>query len=247
MANDKAPKQIEFFVSKSEQQLGPWTIQEVAAQLAAGHIAVTDFVYDDDRAEWIALFESEPLKAHLNAAKPKAAPAPKAAVKVEKTEPASTEAALAKAFTARRDQTIVETATVKAPTNEAAAEWFVQKGPNRYGPFTYLGVVRALQEKTVYEFDLVWKEGMAEWVRIAQHEAITPDCIRGLATDAASSEGVFQKRQHARIPFESEVIVHDNRSVWLGRAFEGSVGGSGLIIENATLVPGHCAPSLCGS
>ena len=61
------------------------------------------------------------------------------------------------------------------------------------------------------------------------------------------AEGVFFRRQFPRVRFESEVIVHDDQSVWMGQSFEAGAGGSGVMIENATLKPGqvvrlHFAP-----
>lgn len=215
MANEKT-QQTEFFVSKGERQLGPWTLSELAARLASGEIAVTDFVFDDGRQDWMPLFECEALKAHLAQSKPKAAPPKK---QVVENQPVETKA-----------ETQVGTGTTER------AEWFVQKGNHRYGPFTHSGVVRALQEKTVYEFDLIWREGMNEWIRIAQHDEFKPERIRELAQ--TNGEAII-RRQNPRMQFENEVIVHDNRSVWLGRSVEGSVGGSGVVIENATLVPGQ--------
>lgn len=253
MSDTQNHTQIEYYVSKGDQTLGPWTINEIANRLQASEIAITDFVYIEGRDEWIPLMECEPLREKLRAKKPKAPPPPaKGATTSSSVNPAEeTRKAIAEAEAEAREVAArPETeALAKAfsPRNsgpgnalsDEAAEWFVQKGNNRYGPFTYHGLVRALQEKSIYEFDYVWKAGMEHWIRIAEHEAFTPEKIRELREQTAGETGVFFRRQHPRIPFESEVIVHDNRSVWMGKAFEGSVGGSGLMIENATLVPGQ--------
>jgi hypothetical protein len=227
-----ANAQTEFFVSKGEQQLGPWTVQELAAKVGSQEIAMTDFVFIDAKNDWIALYECEAFQSYMRSQKPKAAPPKKAAPQ----DP------LAQAFSQKREEAPVEApvaTAAPAPSEKVTQEWFVQKGQHRYGPFTYLGVIRALQEKTVYEFDLCWKNGMGEWIRIAEHPEFAQDKIRSLTQEAKSEEQVFTQRQHARVGFETEVLVHDNRSVWLGRAYEGSAGGSGLVIENATLVPGQ--------
>ncbi len=228
-------QQIEFYVTKGEQQLGPWSVQEMAARLAAGEIAVTDFVFDDGQNDWVALFQCAALQAHLNSQKPKSAPPKKAE---HKAAPAN-ESVAQVITSAPAPQTTPVAAAPSTKSKDEAQEWFVQKGQHRYGPFTYLGVVRAMQEKTVYEFDLCFKEGMSEWVRIADHADFHVDKIKVLSDLTENVPGVFTQRQHPRVRFESEVLVHDNRSVWLGRAFEGSAGGSGLVIENATLVPGQ--------
>lgn len=228
---DTLPKaQVEFFVSKGEDNIGPLTIEQIAERIASSEFAVTDFVFDDLRADWIPLMECEALKNHLRRSKPKAPP-PKSARTAAPAAP-------------------VESRPAVAPKPASASEaWYVQKATERHGPFTYFELVRCLQEKTVYDFDFIWKEGMESWVRIAEHEMFEPERIRELmAQDPGSADQqVFLKRRHARLKFESEVIVHDDRDVWMGQAFEASAGGSGVIIENSTLNPGqmirlHFAP-----
>jgi hypothetical protein len=217
MAELNEKVQFEYHVclagSANGESLGPWSLDQIVEKLAASQIAVTDFVYDEVRQDWIPLLECEALRERLRQQKPKAPPPLK-----ERT---------------------VEEPVVPGPSNEGG-KWFVQKGSHRYGPFTYLGLVRALQEKTVYEFDFACMEGMENWVRIAELEDFQPERIRHLTKSTPASEkNTFLNRAHPRIKFESEVIVHDDRSAWVGRSIEGSVGGSGLVIENAALYPGQ--------
>jgi hypothetical protein len=236
--------QIEFYVSKGEQTLGPWTMDEIAARLARAEIAVTDFVYEDTRADWVPIMDCSALKERLHKSKPKAPPprtaAPMATATAAKpTTPARTETTTLESAFAGTETTAPTETPIMAAVDTATAEWFVQKGNDRYGPFTYLGLVKALQEKSIYEFDFVWKNGMDRWIRLAEHEDFRAEKIRDLRGKVADSSGVFSTRRHPRIPFDSEVIVHDNRTVWMGRSFQGSAGGSGLMIENAALVPGQ--------
>lgn len=233
MADTLPQAQVEFFVAKGEDNIGPLTIEQIAERIAKSEFAVTDFVYDESRADWIPLMECEALKAHLRRAKPKAPPPGKSAQTAAPVQP--------------QQAVAPKPAPVPAPARRAEA-WYVQKATERHGPFTYHELVRCLQEKTVYDFDFVWTDGMDSWVRIAEHEMFRPERIRQLVAQVQDSEQqVFLKRQHARLKFESEVIVHDDREVWMGQSYEASVGGSGLVIENATLNPGqmirlHFAP-----
>ena len=242
--SDAAKKtQVEFHVSKGEQQLGPWTINELAERLAKAEIAITDFVYDDGRGDWIPLMECEALKTHLRSAKPKAPPKPQPTTAT--AAPTVKETVVEQPVKQAQPAAVGTGTTEKLPTASMDGEWYVQKGAHRHGPFTYMSLVKGLQEKSLYEFDFIWKNGMETWVRIAEHEMFQPERIKALQSEA--KDGVFMRRQHARIAFESEVIVHDDRSVWMGKSFEGSVGGSGLTIENSTLQPGqvvriHFAP-----
>jgi hypothetical protein len=236
-ANVTSTEQSHFHVSKGNQTLGPWTVAEMASNLAQGVIAITDFAYDEKASDWIALFELGALKNYLQAAKPKAPPPGPAKVQALKAEP---EQVAAPAQKKPHVHTAIDRTEEKSPLQTSnEAEWYVQKGQQRYGPFTYLGVLQALQEKTVYEFDLIWTQGMEQWMRVAEHEAFQADAVRKLVHSDMKTPGIFAHRQFPRLKFESEVLAHDNHSVWLGRAFQGSAGGSGLIIENATLVPGQ--------
>jgi hypothetical protein len=225
-------KQTDFIVAKGDEQLGPMSIAQVAGEIAAGNIAVTDFVYDLAKNDWVTLFECEALKTHLAASKPKAPPKPAQQAKTAtQTE--------TKSETKNRTETaaVTDTATelVDTGTTSGAQEWFVQKGQHRYGPFSYLQVLKGLQEKTIYEFDLISKD-TEQWYRIAELEEFSADNVRSLQETA---ESVFTTRQFPRVQVDVEVIVHDNSKVWMGRAFEASAGGTGLIIENSTLVPGQ--------
>lgn len=225
MSKSNETQQSEFYISKGEETLGPWTIEEIANRLAQSEIAVTDFVYDDGRKDWIPLMECAPLKEVLRSSKPKAPPPPARKPSQEQT--------------VREANAGSEKSTSAPRADGETAEWFVQKGDHRYGPFTRYGLIRALQEKSIFEFDLVWKNGMDEWVRLAEHEEFQAERIRELQAKMVDREDVFFPRRNARVPFEREVIVHDNHSLWMGQSFEGSAGGSGVVIENATLVPGQ--------
>ena len=256
--SDQASTAKTFHVSKagntSGESLGPWTIEEIASRLASAEIAITDFVYSETSEDWIALVEFEDLKMHLRKAKPKAPPK----ASQPKTEPTPQLAPIVEAAPVVVAAPVAATAPVAVvvPTpvmSQATAsrgangEWYVQKGTLRHGPFSYLSLIRALQEKSVYEFDFVWTEGMEDWTRLAEHEAFTTEKMKAMNDTAQKSgEALFTKRAHPRHRFESDVIVNDNRSAWVGRAFEGSVGGSGLVIENAASFAGtNGAVALC--
>lgn len=248
--SDALPKiQVEFYVAKSGASYGPFLIPQIAEMVARGEVAITDFVYDESRADWISLMECGPLLEHLRRAKPAAPPA-KLAPQPRNAEPQ----------TAQTPQTPAQDPQTAAPVKAAAIPskpawavtprddaWYIQKSGERHGPFTYMELVRGLQEKTVFEYDFVFKEGMQTFMRIAEHPLFKPERIRELITRKQPDQQVFVKRQHPRVKFESEVIVHDDREVWMGQAFEASVGGSGVVIENSRLSPGqmvriHFAP-----
>lgn len=215
-----------YFVSHGEQNLGPWTTEEIVRRLASGEIQATDFIFEDDRGDWIPLMECQSLIQTLKAKRP--TKAPPMAQKVEQPKMTETPNPLQKAKE-----------TIELPGDEKT-EWFVQKATHRFGPLTYSGVIRALQEKMIYEFDHIWREGMERWLRIAEVEQFTAECIKQMAEQMKDDQKkVFMMRKHLRHSFDCEIMVNDNKTVWMGQAFQGSAGGSGMIIRNATLAPGQ--------
>lgn len=219
-ANTQSAGTVEFHVSRGAQALGAWSLQEIAARLARSEIVVTDFIFDPGAMEWIPLLEFAPMKDVLRANKPKAPPQSAA------LQPHSAGAASPPPGGGSQVHSVGQ------------GEWFVRKGANRFGPYSSLGLIKALQEKTIFEFDSVWRPGMDTWQRIAEVEEFHEENIRARYGQPGSKD-VFQARQFPRAQFQCEIIAHDNRSMWMGHAFQIGVGGSGLVIHNSTLVPGQ--------
>jgi hypothetical protein len=210
-------KQKEFFVSHLGEHVGPWALDEVAQRLAKVQLLATDFIYDDSFADWIALNKYQPLLDLISTEfKPTKAPPTLVEPQVSESE---TKQESRKADVIPLHPSVLES-------------WFVQKESHRFGPLTSLNVIKALQEKTVFDFEFIWQEGMSDWVRIAEHPEFTLEKIRTLASQ---KKDIFIERKHPRITFMNEVMIHDNHSLWMGQAFQGSEGGSGLIIQNAAL------------
>jgi hypothetical protein len=101
-------------------------------------------------------------------------------------------------------------------------------------------MVKMLQEKSVFEFDFVWKAGMSTWQRVAEVEQFGPDAIKKLKE--SGQEGiseVFFRRRHMRTEYNGSIIFHDNNRVWKGGSLEISEGGAGVVMNNAMILPGQ--------
>ncbi len=222
--------QTTYFVSHAGQTYGPWTVVEVTSRIAKMELIATDYIYDESSAAWIPLMECKAVIEALRSHKPAAPPPKSAAPTAEPTIDLVVQTATITPITQNttEDDSGLET--------DGSGEWFVQKDSHRYGPFTYQGLVKALQEKSVFDYDLVWKQGMEKWIRLAEHDLFNAEAIRKLQAEA---KGVFQQRKHKRLAIKTDVIVHDNKSVWLGQTYQGSEGGSGMHVRNATLMPGQ--------
>lgn len=226
--------QMSFYVSHAGQTYGPWTVEEIMHRIAQMELIATDFIFDESRDGWVPLMECDAVVSALSMTKP-SAPPPKAPV--VSGGPSSREVPAEKSALAERPSV---TSSELHDASSADAQWFVQKETHRYGPFTYLGMIKALQEKSIFDFDLISRKGEEKWVRLAEHEMFSPEAIRAaMKTSGHETSKFFFERKFPRFPVSSEVIVHDNKSVWLGQTFQSSEGGSGMLIRNALLVPGQ--------
>ncbi len=221
-------------VSRNGETVGPWSVEQIVERLASGGLAITDFVWNS--TEWVPLVEFADLKSHLHAKRPTAPPstqmpvhtAPSSSV----TEPITEPIMIA---------SLTPPETEKVSLSQAdALEWYVTRGQQRFGPFTYFGVIKALQEKSIFEFDYVWKEGSEGWVRIAEHELFTQARIRELRAEPVPAlASVFAKRRHERFRFETEILINDNLTLSPGQLIEIGAGGAGMIVKNTKLMPGQ--------
>lgn len=206
--------ELKYHVSHDGQELGPFSMNEIISQLNAGELTVMDYIYDDGKADWVAFVEHQEVMSLLKAAKPKAPPKQEAQPDPEP----------------------------QVPTKESSVEdgeWYVLKGENKFGPFSYFEMVKMLQEKLIFEFDFVWKSGMESWARVAETQDFASDTIQNLKTDKVGDvSDLFFRRRHKRSQYNGTLIVHDNNKVWKGQALEISAGGAGVVMQNAMIVPG---------
>lgn len=201
---------MKYLVSHQGQEIGPLTVEEIVGKVRSQQLDAFDYVYDESKADWILLMEHTEIAAKLKANKP---PRP---VVVAKPEPESeTESAA-----------------------HAISEWFVLKGENRFGAFSYQEIVQMLQQKMIFPFDFIWHAGMDDWKRVAEIEEFHPESIRKMLGGQSSNQ-VFLKRQFKRQPYAGRVMLHDQLKYWKGEGIEISEGGAGIKMENALIVPGQ--------
>lgn len=119
-------------------------------------------------------------------------------------------------------------------------EWFILKEGNNYGPFCQLELIQMLQEKSLFEYDYIWHAKLPAWQMVAEVEDFSPEKIRSVrdSNDTDIAE-IFFRRRHARAACGASLIVHNNKTVFRGRALEISAGGAGVLIDNSELQPGQ--------
>jgi hypothetical protein len=114
--------------------------------------------------------------------------------------------------------------------------WYILKQENNYGPFSQLEMIQMLQSKTLFEFDFIWRHGLASWKRLAEVPDYTPEKIKEIFENlkighSSTDKEIFFRRKHARAQYGSSLLLHDRQKLYKAESFEISAGGAGFMAE----------------
>lgn len=210
---------MKYLVSHQGLALGHLAIDEILQKVRTKEIDLFDYVFDEVKQDWVLLMEFPELAAKLRSGKPPRPP------QISTTAPAP----------------VLEPVVATKPVVSAHAisDWYVLKGENRFGPFTYTDLVKMLQQKVIFPFDFIWHSGLSEWQRAVEIKDFSSDEIRELFSRSKKKQDLFTERKFPRKEYLGPVLVHDNLSLWKGKGFEISRGGVGINMSNTLVVPGQ--------
>lgn len=130
------------------------------------------------------------------------------------------------------------TESVSHPFHEK--KWLVEKDEKKFGPFTYLEIVQMLQERTLVEQDKLATLSQQNFKFVKEFEEFSGQKVKQLLSQGDRHvKEVFNRRRYPRAEFDGTLIVHDNKTVFLGQTFQISAGGAGLFIPSQALEPGQ--------
>ncbi|MEZ0390636.1 MAG: PilZ domain-containing protein [Pseudobdellovibrionaceae bacterium] len=195
---------MKYVIHHRGQQKGPLEIDEVLKCIEKKEVEWTDYVYDENKKDWILLLDHPTFHDYFRRWK----------------QP---------------------TQKSQAPRPNEGAEWYVLRDDNKYGPFSFVEMVKMLQEKKLFEFDYAWnRTKMNSWYRISEIDDFQPEKIKALKDqDPGNMTDVFYRRRHARARYGASILLHNNKEVWRGMSLEVSAGGAGLVIESDEIQVGQ--------
>ena len=252
-------RESKYTISHDGLELAPLAMPEIADGLKLGSIAPTDFVWDESSSDWVSLLEFAPFKTYMQSLKPKSKPS---SVSVTGTNP------LISTAPTETPSGLNGVQTASTPTQQVVAvsqpmkwplEWTVRSvGGQMFGPFSVWGIIKALQAKSIFEFDSVKREADSKWTPIAMHETFNAAAIAEWQKKVVSGQypelqdEVFFQRKHPRLrladlfrleraPDQAKptALVHDNENVFEAEWIEASQGGTGLIVQSPHFRPGQ--------
>ncbi|MCB0386968.1 MAG: hypothetical protein KDD43_16360, partial [Bdellovibrionales bacterium] len=115
----------QYYVSREGKQMGPYPLNSIAEMVKKNELTMLDYLYDDTAGDWVLLMEYQDLAQQLKDHKPEAPPKPGAG-KAEAEIGHEEEEELGEAVKAAEGQ-----------PSHLVAEWYILKGENKFGPFSY--------------------------------------------------------------------------------------------------------------
>ncbi len=205
-----------FFVSRSgKKSEGPFSQTDLKRKLKSGDLAYTDYLWVPEGEEWRMLAEY-----FASDFPPPTEPPPGISVSEEKK---------------LGDRTFGgETFTQDLGISNEPI-WFLYRDNTKFGPYRYLELVRLLQTNACAPDDFVWKPGFQDWTRVRHCGEFEESVLRKLVhLRNFGAEKVFIQRRFPRVPYDSEVILHDEKRVVFGAARSLSEGGAFLEVGKVT-------------
>ncbi len=205
-----------FFVSRAgKKPEGPFTTADLRRKLKGGELVYTDYLWVPDQEAWCMFAD------HFAADfPPPKEPPPGIAVTGEKK---------------LKDREFASETFSQDLGISNEPIWFLYRDNTKFGPYRYLELVRLLQTNACAPDDFVWKPGFNDWTRLRHCAEFEEPVLRKLVhLRTFNAEKVFIERRFPRVPYESEVILHDEKRVVFGAARSLSEGGAFLEVSKPT-------------
>ena len=208
-----------FYVSDKGQSRGPYSVPEIIDRLSSGATHWMDYVYCDIKKDWTLMMEHEVFMPFFQKG---------IGLKGRKSLIADPYAMAVKTDQSSFEEQLREKA------------WYLLKDGSNHGPFAKLDIVQMLQKKSAFEYDFVWKAGFAQWKKICEVQEFSVDAIKQLKQSAEFEiSEVFFRRRHERAQYNCSLIVHNNKTVYKGKALEIGAGGAGIVLEEGAFSSGQ--------
>lgn len=117
--------------------------------------------------------------------------------------------------------------------------WYLLRGNNQSGPYTYQEVAVLLQEKKAYEYDYVWAPSLTAWERISECQNFKPDLLNPFLNGNNTKVSPHFRRKNARVEHGVSLVLHNHKKLWNGQGFELSASGASIEIKAKSFKKGE--------
>lgn len=122
-------------------------------------------------------------------------------------------------------------------TQERNTDWFILKGDDKIGPFSYAAMIQMIQKNELYDYNYVWAPHMDSWVSVGETEDFSKDRLARVFENNSDLQGAFERRRSPRAAVEIPVYAHDNQKFFDGKSLSVSTNGALLLLNTPLLLP----------
>lgn len=115
-------------------------------------------------------------------------------------------------------------------------EWYIVRNEKKYGPYSIDEMIQLRQQRKLFEYDLVWKQGLRQWKPLIQTEEFSTQAMIERSIRAETCD-VFNRRQWPRVKKEISILVHDDKNLWPAKTLNISIGGALVELNSPFLNP----------
>lgn len=115
-------------------------------------------------------------------------------------------------------------------------EWYIVRNEKKYGPYSIDEMIQLRQQRKLFEYDLVWKQGLRQWKPLIQTEEFSAQSMIERSLRAETCD-VFNRRQWPRVKKEVSILVHNDKNLWPAKTLNISVGGALVELNSPFLHP----------
>ena len=235
-----------YFISKDDESRGPYSKAEILARIDSGELSHSDSIYDEVRRDWVLIMQFPDIMMcddngndddddnndDNNNNNDNDDLGVLETSSLEQTEVSQKEGVEGAANELVSESIDFEKGEVFTP-EPLDIDWYVLKGDNKFGPFSFKEIIKMLQEQTVLEFDFVWHPSFFTWKKIAEVELFSPENLTKLKIVMPEINKIHFRRRHRRVRYKGTVLIHDNEKVWKAQGVEISTGGAKVNVENS--------------
>jgi hypothetical protein len=229
---DETPQ---WYIALGERWVGPLSAADVYQKVLAQEVSWAHFVWKPGQADWkrmcdVATFQvavpTLPAKSVQQSVREASKPGIRTAPSKQTAAPAKTSAGK-RTPPAPRDRD-------EAPVPVEEKSWFLFYNDAQFGPFSTEEISRFLRVGKIHGRVFVWKDGMADWVRL---ETVSGAGGGKTATKTAAEKTEEKELRNApRRPLVAKIFMANQDSVIVAVCRDISVGGMQVLTDR---VPGQ--------
>ncbi len=113
-------------------------------------------------------------------------------------------------------------------------EWYIARGDKKYGPYSLDEMIVLRQQRKIFEYDLIWKQGLRQWNILIQTQEFSAQAMAERSMKAETCD-VFNRRKWPRVRIEIPAFVHNELNLWKAKTLNISQGGALLELNSPFL------------